>query len=726
MHAYGGESDVPSKRPTQHDRQQGERRPAERRGRERPARPEPQVSVRRGDGRARPDRRRSAPPRRDPEQPWRAEGVPDRADRKDGDGGGFRGGGFRPGRNTYLFWLLLLVVFAISYLSMHFTGKQDKVTVPYTAFTQQVAAGNVKDVYTKGFQIQGDLKKAQRVPGQKDKGRTYTAFETLRPSFADDKIYSEMVAKGVEVEAKPVNQDRGLLSNLLLSLLPTLLFVGLWIAAMVWLQRRMSGGGGGGGLMGGFGRSPKPVAPDQKRATFADVAGIDEVEDELSEIVDFLKDPGKYRRLGARAPRGVLLTGLPGTGKTLLARAVAGEADVPFYSAAASEFIEMVVGVGAARVRELFTEARKTGPSIVFIDEIDTIGRTRGGGASMGGHDEREQTLNQILTEMDGFTGSEGVVVIAATNRPDILDSALLRPGRFDRQIAVSPPDQDGRVQILRVHTREVPLAGDVDLAAAAKMTPGMTGADLANLVNEAALLAVKRGKGAVDMADFQSALEKVQLGTRRSLVMPQEERRRTSYHESGHALLGMLLPLADPVRKITIVPHGRAMGVTVSTPEADRYAYDEEYLRSRIIGALGGMAAEELVFGVVTTGAESDLEQVTEIARNMVGRWGMSDRIGRLSVLPAEGADPMGRYAAQGTLDAVDEETRRIVDGCYAEALRTLTENRGKLEALAGALLERETLDEREAYAAAGVSRGARAEQDDRPLQERPIDPLP
>ncbi|WP_243725541.1 ATP-dependent zinc metalloprotease FtsH [Actinomadura rubrisoli] len=651
-----------------------------------------------------PGRRQSVPPRSDPEQPWRAEGVPDRRPERKARGG--FGGGWRPRRNTSLFWLLLLVVFGLSYVSMHVTGKQEKVTIPYTAFTQQVSAGNVKDVYTKGYQIQGKLKNAQQVPGQDNAKKTYTAFETLRPAFADDKIFTEMVRKGVQVEAKPVSEDRGFLANLLLSLLPTLLFVGLWIGVMVWLQRRMAGGGGGGGIMGGFGRSPKPVAPDDKRATFADVAGIDEVEAELSEIVDFLKDPGKYRRMGARVPRGVLLTGSPGTGKTLLARAVAGEADVPFYSAAASEFIEMVVGVGAARVRELFTEARKTAPSIIFIDEIDTIGRTRGSGASMGGHDEREQTLNQILTEMDGFSGSEGVVVIAATNRPDILDAALLRPGRFDRQVAVSPPDLDGRVEILRVHTREVPLSAGADLTAVAKMTPGMTGAELANLVNEAALLAVKREKGAVDMADFHTALEKVQLGTRRSLVMPYEERRRTSYHESGHGLLGMLQPGADPVRKITIVPHGRALGVTVSTPEGDRYAYDERYLRGRIIGALGGMAAEELVFGVITTGSESDLEQVTKIARGMVGRWGMSQKVGPLSILPADGMDPMGQYAAQGTLDAVDLEARRIVDECYAEALQTLRANRDKLDSLAATLLAEETLDEEAAYAAAGVDR--------------------
>lgn len=623
-----------------------------------------------------------------PDQPWRAEGVPDGRDRR-----------WRPGRNAYLFWTLLILVFAVSYVLLHFTGREERATIPYTAFSEQVAAGNVEKVYTQGFQIQGRLKSARPIPGEKDD--TYESFETLRPAFADDDIYAQMVKQGVVVQAEP-DDGRGLAANLLLSLLPVVLFAALWIGLMVWLQRRM---GGGGGLMG-FGRSPKPVEPDAKRATFADVAGIDEVEAELTEVVDFLSDPGKYRRMGARIPRGVLLTGAPGTGKTLLARAVAGEADVPFYSAAASEFIEMVVGVGAARVRELFTEARRTAPSIIFIDEIDTIGRARGGGSGLGGHDEREQTLNQILTEMDGFTGSEGVVVIAATNRPDVLDPALLRPGRFDRTVAVSPPDLDGRVAILRVHTRDVPLAPAADLTAIAKMTPGMTGAELANLVNEAALLAVKRDRTDVGMPEFRSALERVQLGARRALVMPYEERRRTSYHESGHGLLGMLQPGADPVRKITIVPHGRALGVTLSTPEDDRYAYDERYLRGRIIGALGGMAAEELVFGVVTTGSESDLEQVTRIARGMVGRWGMSPTVGPLSVLPADGDAAVGGHTAPGTLDAVDLEARRIVEECYAEALQTLRANRARLDALAAELLEHETLDEEAAYAAAGIDR--------------------
>jgi cell division protease FtsH len=413
-----------------------------------------------------------------------------------------------------------------------------------------------------------------------------------------------------------------------------------------------------GGLLGGS--RQKRVDPETVRVTFDDVAGIDEVEAEINEIVDFLKDPEKYRRVGARAPKGVLLAGAPGTGKTLLARATAGEAKVPFFSASASEFIEMIVGVGASRVRELFSEARKVAPAIIFIDEIDTIGRPRGGARAVGGHDEREQTLNQILTEMDGFSGSEGVVVLAATNRPDVLDPALLRAGRFDRQIMVHPPDHTGRIAILKVHTRKVPLAENVSLERIASATPGMTGADLANLVNEAALMAARRGQTVVQQRDLTDALEKVQLGTARNVVNPETERRRTAYHEAGHALLGMLQPGADPVRKVSIIPRGRALGVTLSTPEADRYGYDANYLRGRIIGALGGMAAEKEVFDIVTTGGENDLEIVSRIARSMVGRWGMSERIGTLSVLPPEG-DPRMAGVSDGLLNAVDEEIRRI-----------------------------------------------------------------
>jgi cell division protease FtsH len=478
----------------------------------------------------------------------------------------------------------------------------------------------------------------------------------------------------------------------------------LLIAFYVWMFRRQRAAMGG-GLLGGS--ASKRVDPETVRVTFQDVAGIDEVEAEINEVVDFLRHPEKYRRLGARAPKGVLLSGPPGTGKTLLARATAGEANVPFFSASASEFIEMIVGVGASRVRELFAEARKVAPAIIFIDEIDTIGRARGGVRSIGGHDEREQTLNQILTEMDGFTGSEGVVVLAATNRPDVLDPALLRPGRFDRTIHVNAPDQQGRVDILKVHTRKVPLAPDADLEQAAKTTPGMTGADLANLVNEAALLAAKRGLDAVGAKEFSEALEKIQLGTARHVVIPDDERRRTAYHESGHALLGMLAPGADPVRKVSIIPRGRALGVTFSSPDTDRYGYDRHYLLGRITGALGGMAAEQVVFGVVTTGAESDLESATGIARQMVGRWGMSDRIGPVMVLSKD-SDPRMTGVSEQLLGAVDSEVHALLEEAYANARRHLADNRHRLDSIVAQLMEHETLDEAEVYAAAGIDRPA------------------
>jgi cell division protease FtsH len=565
--------------------------------------------------------------------------------------------------------------------------------ISYTEFQTQVAAKNVAEVFSRGDTIQGSLKKDAALPGQQ--GRVYQQFTTERPTFAVDDLLSELSASHATVRARPLVEQRGVLTNLLISVGPFLLLIGFY----VWMAKRQRGAMGG--LLGGG--ASKRVDPDKVRATFDDVAGIDEVKAEINEIVDFLRQPEKYRRLGARAPKGALLSGAPGTGKTLLARATAGEANVPFFSASASEFIEMIVGVGASRVRELFSEARKVAPAIIFIDEIDTIGRARGGAHSFGGFDEREQTLNQILTEMDGFTGSEGVVVLAATNRPDVLDPALLRPGRFDRTITVHPPDRKGRAAILRVHTRKVPLAEDVDLDKLAASTPGMTGADLANLVNEAALVAARRGEDRVSHRDLTDSLEKVQLGAARNVVLPDAERRRTAYHEAGHALLGMLQPGADPVRKVSIIPRGRTLGVTLSTPESDRYGYDANYLRGRIIGALGGMAAEQEVFNVVTTGAESDLESVTRIARSMVGRWGMSDRVGKLSVLPAEG-DPRMAGVSDGTLEAVDGEVRRITDECYAEARRLLSENRARLDRIVAELLKHETLEEAEVYAAAGV----------------------
>ncbi|MBM9508704.1 ATP-dependent zinc metalloprotease FtsH [Actinacidiphila acididurans] len=629
------------------------------------------------------------PPRRSPQDPWRSEGAPP------------SGPPQRPRRGIHA-WrsliLTVLVVYLLSNLGLLMFGGSGIRTVSYSEFDKQLTANNVKTVYSKGDAIEGVLRKEGK---NSDGSGTYTRFKTQRPVFADDKLWQTLAKNDVTVTAEPVVTEHGFLYNLLVSLAPVAIIVVLWTL----LARRLGSAIGGGGL-GGIGRKapPKPVTvEDGKRTTFEDVAGIDEVEAELSEVVDFLKRPEVYRAVGARLPRGVLLAGPPGTGKTLLARAVAGEADVPFFSASASEFIEMIVGVGASRVRELFAEARKVAPSIIFIDEIDTIGRMRGNGG-LGGHDEREQTLNQILTEMDGFSGAEGVVVIAATNRADILDPALTRPGRFDRTVNVSPPDRTGRESILRIHTRNIPLADDADLDRIARSTPGMTGAELANLANEAALLAVKRDKPVVGQAELSDALERIQLGTERPLVMPEEERRRTAYHESGHALLGMLQPGADPVRKITIIPRGRALGVTLSTPDADRYAYTEEYLRGRIIGALGGMAAEEVVFGVITTGAENDLEQVTNIARGMVGRWGMSERVGRLSAIPNDAQQAYGLSAAPATLDIVDAEIRRIVDECYDRAKALLAEHRSRLDALAGALLEAETLEETAVYEIAGI----------------------
>ncbi|WP_019889777.1 ATP-dependent zinc metalloprotease FtsH [Streptomyces purpureus] len=631
------------------------------------------------------------PPRERTDQPWRSEGAPPPPTPKKKMPGGWGG-----------LILAALVVYLITNLILGFFNDGDEPTISYTEFSKQVTSGNVTKIYSKGDAIQGQLKNKQPIPdGEGD----YTKFTTQRPAFADDRLWTELTEQQVTVTAEPVVQERSFLANLLLSLAPMLLLVLLW----VFIARRMSAGMGAGGMLGRK-APPKPVELEHvKRTTFDDVAGIDEVEGELNDVVDFLKNPQAYRDMGAKMPRGVLLAGPPGTGKTLLARAVAGEAGVPFFSASASEFIEMIVGVGASRVRELFAEARKVAPAIVFIDEIDTIGRARGGGAAMGGHDEREQTLNQILTEMDGFTGSEGVIVLAATNRADVLDPALTRPGRFDRIVHVSPPDRGGREAILKIHTREIPLADNVDLVQVARTTPGMTGAELANLANEAALLAVKRGQPAVTQSDLSDALEKVQLGAERALVMPVEERRRTAYHESGHALLGMLQPGADPVRKVTIVPRGRALGVTLSTPESDKYAYTEEYLRGRIIGALGGMAAEHVVFGVVTTGSESDLEQVTCLSRGMVGRWGMSELVGRLTAIPSDVQQAYGLSAAPATLDAVEGEMRRIVDECYESACRQLRENRDRLDALAAAILEAESLEEEAAYRAAGITRLAK-----------------
>ncbi|MET9271595.1 ATP-dependent zinc metalloprotease FtsH [Kribbella sp. NPDC003557] len=638
--------------------------------------------------------RKSDGAQRPPHKPWRTEGLP--AGHGDDD---------KPRRPRWWRWVAwivggYLVLFLLTTMQDQMAGGEQ--TIAYTDFTAQVQKQNVAEIFSRGDTIEGRLKEAAEVPGKS--GETYTKFTTERPTFANDNLYGDLQKGGATVRATPVVAQRGVLWNLLISLGPFILIAAFYF----WLIRRSRAGGGLGGLLGGGGRQKKPIDPSTVRVTFSDVAGIDEVEAEIEEVVDYLKDPEKYRRLGARAPKGVLLAGAPGTGKTLLARATAGEAGVPFFSASASEFIEMIVGVGASRVRELFGEARKVAPAIIFIDEIDTIGRARGGARSVGGHDEGEQTLNQILTEMDGFSGTEGVVVLAATNRADVLDPALLRPGRFDRTITVHAPDQPGREAILKVHARGKPLAADADLAALSRSTPGMTGADLANLLNEAALAAARQGESQITQRDLTDALEKVQLGTARNVVMPEEERRRTAYHEGGHALLGMIQKGADPVRKVSIIPRGRALGVTLSTPESDRYGYDVDYLRGRIIGALGGMAAEQEVLGVVTTGAESDLETATRIARSMVGRWGMSEAIGPVSVLPSEGDARMAGVSDE-LLNTVDDEVRRLIEQCYAEARRLLRENRPRLDSIAEQLLEHETLDEADAYAAAGLTHGSR-----------------
>jgi cell division protease FtsH len=644
---------------------------------------------------------RGSPPRRsdgDRRPPWRVEGAP-----RDG-------GGDRPNRRPAWMrfgWMLLLLLALNWIISSVLLAPAPRTAVSYTYFLTQVQANNVAEITSTADTIEGTFKhKVSYTPVDSTKAEQVDRFTTQRPSFADDKLFASLQANGVPVNAKSPDAPAPLWQQILVGFGPTLLFVGL----LIWFMRRAASGVAGG--IGGFGRSrARLYQPDAgPRTTFADVAGIEEVEQEVTEIVDFLREPDKYRRLGAQIPRGVLLSGPPGTGKTLLARAVAGEAKVPFFSMSASEFIEMIVGVGASRVRDLFEQAKKVAPSIIFIDELDAIGRARGGAQSLGGNDEREQTLNQILTEMDGFTGTEGVVVLAATNRAEILDPALLRPGRFDRRVTVSPPDLAGRRKILEVHARGVPLAPGVDLQDLAAATPGMVGADLKNLVNEAALLAARRRHDMVQPNDFTDALEKIVLGTVRGIMLTAEEKERTAFHESGHALLGMLTPGADPVRKISIIPRGQALGVTFQSPEADRYGYSARYLRGRIIGALGGRAAEEVVFGEMTTGAESDLDQVTTIARQMVGRWGMSDAIGPRTVLPPPGQEsPLGLDGvAPATRELIDSEIRRIVDECYAEAVEVLRDNRDRLDRLAHRLLETETLDEDDAYAAAGLSRDA------------------
>ncbi len=621
-------------------------------------------------------------------------------------------------RPTFLWFVLVLV--AINWLTLLLfqpkTGEQ-RVTVPFNPyFLTQVQGGEVKSISTKGDTIQGTFKAKLRYPPSDKKATPTKQFATEIPTFWNDEQLTKLLKeKNVEINAKPTTESKSVLAELLLGFGPTLLIVGLFVL----LARRAAKAGGAMGALGNFGKSQaRQVDPEKIRVTFDDVAGIDEAKAELSEIVDFLRSPDKYGRLGGRMPHGVLLSGAPGTGKTLLARAVAGEAHAAFFSISASEFIEAIVGVGASRVRDLFAKAKEAEPAIVFIDELDAIGRSRQGSVSVtGANDEREQTLDQILTEMDGFESSEAVVVLAATNRPDVLDSALLRPGRFDRRVAVQAPDRKGRKEILEVHTRSIPLAESVDLDAVAASTPGMVGADLANLANEAALLAARRGHEKVEMNDFTDSLEKIMLGSPRGILLSPADRERTAYHESGHALVGMLTPGADPVRKISIIPRGMALGVTLSTPDADRVSYSREDLETKIRVALGGRVAEEVVYGSITSGAESDIQQLTAIARQMVGRWGMSEAVGPIAVLPAEDQGPLlpgASGTSEETQRLLDEEVRRLVDGAHEQVTSMLSEHREQLESLAQALLKAETLDALDAYAAAGVP--ARAVESEEP----------
>jgi cell division protease FtsH len=592
---------------------------------------------------------------------------------------------------------LLVVALGINYWAAHRVIQETRIRVPYSPFfLEQVRADNVVKVTSIAAELQGDFKQATKPAG------TSTAavhFVTEIPSFADTNQLSRLLEEhGVVVNATSPD-GVPMWKSVVFGFGPTLVLLLL----LFWIFRRMSGSRTAGAL----GRSrARRYQPGRETVTFADVAGIDEAKQELTEIVDFLRDPDKYRRLGGRIPRGVLLSGPPGTGKTLLARAVAGEAGAPFFSMSASEFVEAIVGVGASRVRDLFRQAKQESPAIVFIDELDAVGRARSSaGGYGGGSDEREQTLNQILTEMDGFDSSTAVIVIGATNRTDVLDQALLRPGRFDRRVAVLPPDREGRRLILVVHTREVPLAADVDLDRIAATTPGMVGADLANLVNEAALLAARSDRSEVNSSDFAQSLEKILLGAERKIMMTPADRRRTAYHEAGHAVVGMLTAGADPVRKITIVPRGQSLGVTLSSPDVDRFNYSRAELEARVKMALGGRAAEELVFGDQTTGAEGDIAQVTALVRQMVGRWGMNSAIGMVAVLPRDGASPWGDLASPRTLELLDEEVRRTVETAYEEVVGLLAIERSRLDALADGLLERETLDQIDVYRIAGLA---------------------
>jgi len=603
---------------------------------------------------------------------------------------------------TRRFWIMLGILLLVNIVvGQVFTAlsQTPTVTISYNTFLTQVAEHNVTSITSTGESINGVTKKPV---ADFQNGTTSTKFQTQRPAFANDDLLTLLQNSNVVINAKDPNAATPLWETLLFSFGPTILLV----LGFLYLSRRAASAGAG-GILGSFGQSKARLYDAERPAvTFGDVAGIDEVKADLQEIVDFLKEPQKYSRLGGTSPKGVLLIGAPGTGKTLLARAVAGEAKVPFFSISGSEFVEAIVGVGASRVRDLFAKARAAAPAIIFIDEIDAIGRSRSAAIRIGGNDEQEQTLNQILTEMDGFDPHEGVIVLAATNRADVLDQALLRPGRFDRRITVQAPDRRGRAAILRIHTRGVPLAPDVDLDAIAGQTPGLVGADLKNLVNEAALTAARKGENTVTPADFQDAIERTLLGSERKLLLSDADRERIAYHESGHALLGLLVPGADPVKKVTIVPRGQALGVTLQSPVDDRFNYGEDYLRARMVGALGGRAAERLIYGVVTTGAENDLQQVTRIAHEMVVRWGMSPKVGPLNFSDGD-ANALQKPYSEATGQLIDDEIRRIAEECLADAEKLLTEHRPQLDALAKALLKSDSLDEPEILQVTGI--GAR-----------------
>ncbi|HEX4324088.1 MAG TPA: ATP-dependent zinc metalloprotease FtsH [Gaiellaceae bacterium] len=605
-----------------------------------------------------------------------------------------------PARPTRIaiYCVAIAVLLGLNFWGAHRVTQETRIRVPYSPFfLEQVRRDNVVTVTSTGAELQGVFAEASKPPGS---STASTKFVTQIPAFADTVQLSRLLQEhNVTINANALDSGGPVWKQLLLGFGPTIILLLL----LFFIFRRMSGSR----MAGALGRAKaRRYQPGRETVTFADVAGIDEAKHELAEIVDFLRDPEKYRALGGRIPRGVLLSGPPGTGKTLLARAVAGEAGAPFFSMSASEFVEAIVGVGASRVRDLFRQAKEDSPAIVFIDELDAVGRARSSaGSSFGGSDEREQTLNQILTEMDGFDTSTAVIVIGATNRIDVLDKALLRPGRFDRRVVVQAPDREGRRLILEVHARDVPLADDVDLARIAATTPGMVGADLANLVNEAALRAARLDRTEVEAADFTQSLEKILLGAERKIMLTLEDRRNTAYHEAGHALVGMLMPGADPVRKISIVPRGQLLGVTISSPETDRFNYTRTELEARVKVTLGGRAAEEQVFGEQTTGAEGDIAQVTSLVRYMVGRWGMNEKIGMVAVLPQDGANPFADPTSPRTRELVDEEVRRAVESAYDEVMALLAAERSRLDALAEALLERETLDQIDAYRIAGLA---------------------